>query len=355
MKVKLLINIVTSQCVETTSRFAMTPSRVKGNDNVNPSSPPGSLTLPISRRVRELDKLLEYLGVIISPPTSEPSCLEGEPEFELVVGIEESDELEEEIKEEFIKEKEEDELEYFDTFTTREELQYHEWLLKNLRPSWVRAKCHRPLLRRDDFRKVICRTIFLYDKQEGIVMFEKNDENVTFKMPYKMKRFKDIGDLDTDNIPPFFVACKGDKKKGEGYVSRKRMTHYSECLKLGHEYKRNEGIIKRIKFLNGRSSSMNDVGITIWEAFEEKHVTWARFGKKLDKNTTLQARDFHFYAFTKSALKVKLLIKIVTSQYVDTASGFAMTPSRVKGDDVTTTCDAITITDKKKPLEDSAG
>nr|GFC02829.1 hypothetical protein [Tanacetum cinerariifolium] len=42
-------------------------------------------------------------------------------------------------------------------------------------------------------------------------------------------------------------------------------------------------------------------------------------------------------------------------QYVKTASGFATTPSEVKGDTVTTTCDTITITDLKKPLEDSTG
>ncbi|GKD41165.1 hypothetical protein Tco_1261372 [Tanacetum coccineum] len=34
---------------------------------------------------------------------------------------------------------------------------------------------------------------------------------------------------------------------------------------------------------------------------EEKHVTWARFRKKLDKNATFQAGDFHPDAFTKSA------------------------------------------------------
>ncbi|GJX62226.1 hypothetical protein Tco_0295126 [Tanacetum coccineum] len=100
------------------------------------------------------------------------------------------------------------------------------------------------------------------DKEEGIVMFEKNDGNVTFKMPHKMKRFKDIEYLNTDNLPPFFVASKGDEEKGEGYVIRKRMTHYSECLNLGPKYKCDEGIIKTLKFLNGRSSSMNDVGVT---------------------------------------------------------------------------------------------
>ncbi|GJZ75927.1 hypothetical protein Tco_0640392 [Tanacetum coccineum] len=54
-------------------------------ENANPSSPPRSPTSPISRRVRELDKLLEYLGIILPPPTSEPSCLYGEAKFELVV------------------------------------------------------------------------------------------------------------------------------------------------------------------------------------------------------------------------------------------------------------------------------
>ncbi|GKC72165.1 hypothetical protein Tco_1118048, partial [Tanacetum coccineum] len=43
-----------------------------------------------------------------------------------------------EIEEEF--EEEEDELEYFDTFPTIEELGYHKWLMKNPRPSWVSAK-----------------------------------------------------------------------------------------------------------------------------------------------------------------------------------------------------------------------
>ncbi|GJX90054.1 protein kinase-like domain, concanavalin A-like lectin/glucanase domain protein [Tanacetum coccineum] len=33
-----------------------------------------------------------------------------------------------------------DEIEYFDTFPTLEELEYHEWLLNYPKPSWVRAK-----------------------------------------------------------------------------------------------------------------------------------------------------------------------------------------------------------------------
>ncbi|GJR58028.1 hypothetical protein Tco_1025578 [Tanacetum coccineum] len=48
-------------------------------------------------------------------------------------------ELEEETEEE-TEEEEEDDSEYFYTFPTIKELGYHEWLLKNPQPSWVKSK-----------------------------------------------------------------------------------------------------------------------------------------------------------------------------------------------------------------------
>ncbi|GJT88075.1 hypothetical protein Tco_1069792 [Tanacetum coccineum] len=208
--------------------------------------------------------------------SDEPSCLEGEPEFESIIGKQESGEFEEEIEEEVKDEEEEDELEYFNIFPTREELEYHEWILKKPRPFWVRAKVRKWNLILEDVSSVtdhylgemvlgkpfVKESKLIHDRDEGTVMFEKNNERVTFKMLYKLERFKDIEDLNTDNIPPFFIKSKGDEEKGEGYVSMKRMTYYSECLNLGPEYKRDKGIIKTITFLNGRSSSMNDEGVT---------------------------------------------------------------------------------------------
>ncbi|GJR50422.1 hypothetical protein Tco_1400943 [Tanacetum coccineum] len=49
------------------------------------------------------------------------------------------EEFEEETEEE-IEEEEEDNSEHFDAFPTMKELGYHEWLLKNPRPPWVKAK-----------------------------------------------------------------------------------------------------------------------------------------------------------------------------------------------------------------------
>ncbi|GKB32046.1 hypothetical protein Tco_0871447 [Tanacetum coccineum] len=53
--------------------------------------------------------------------------------------VKSKEEFEEETKEE-TKEEEEGNLEHFDTFPIINELRYHEWLLKNPRPPWVKAK-----------------------------------------------------------------------------------------------------------------------------------------------------------------------------------------------------------------------
>ncbi|GKA89245.1 hypothetical protein Tco_0811057 [Tanacetum coccineum] len=71
--------------------------------------------------------------------------------------------------------------------------------------------------------------------------------------------------------------------------------------------------------------------------FEEKHVTWAQFGKKQDKNATLQDFD-----------------EALDLQCVETASKSHLTPSKIKADDVTTICDDVKVSDLKKPMEDSA-
>ncbi|GKC93800.1 hypothetical protein Tco_1159242 [Tanacetum coccineum] len=53
--------------------------------------------------------------------------------------VESEKEVEEETKGE-TKEEEEDNPKHFDAFPTMKELRYHEWILKNLRPPWVKAK-----------------------------------------------------------------------------------------------------------------------------------------------------------------------------------------------------------------------
>ncbi|GKB29130.1 hypothetical protein Tco_0868531 [Tanacetum coccineum] len=101
--------------------------------------------------------------------------------------------------------------------------------------------------------------------------------------------------------------------------------------------------MKKIKMKKIASSKMEKMIVAGFDrkvkgAFGGKHVTWARFRKKQDKNATLQ--DFY------GALDL---------QFMETASQFPLTSSKLKGDDVTTICDDVKVADLKKPIEDSAG
>nr|GFA91510.1 retrotransposon Orf1 [Tanacetum cinerariifolium] len=98
-------------------------------------------------------KYLSHASIIeLDKNTSAPKCIhfvnsivilnkETKDEVKDVLNEEESEvETDEEIKE-ILKEEEEDEDgEFFNSFRTIEELTHHEWLLKNPRPPWVKAR-----------------------------------------------------------------------------------------------------------------------------------------------------------------------------------------------------------------------
>ncbi|GJX00341.1 reverse transcriptase domain-containing protein [Tanacetum coccineum] len=96
---------------------------------------------------------------------------------------------------------------------------------------------------------------------------------------------------------------------------------------------------------------------------EEKHVTWAQFGKKLDKNTTFQVGDFHPDAFTKisdggdvtARWRRRHKIPLTLSRSHSDGVTIADMKKPFDSDDVTTTSDIVTIADMRKPLEDSTG
>ncbi|GJT81846.1 hypothetical protein Tco_1056188 [Tanacetum coccineum] len=94
-----------------------------------------------------------------------------------------------------------DEIEYFDTFPTFEELEYHEWLLKYPKPSWIfmileipTSLYRSPIGEVSSFGKPFARkTGLVYDPKEGTVTFKKDNEKITFKMPHKMEAFNQKG------------------------------------------------------------------------------------------------------------------------------------------------------------------
>ncbi|GJX51737.1 hypothetical protein Tco_0278582 [Tanacetum coccineum] len=88
-------------------------------ENANLSS------LTLRNELSHLDKKME-IELWLENNRSVNSLVSSDNEFEEEIEIEEDEEK--------------DDLEYFNTFPTIEELGYHEWLLKNPRPSWISAK-----------------------------------------------------------------------------------------------------------------------------------------------------------------------------------------------------------------------
>ncbi|GKD31254.1 hypothetical protein Tco_1242032, partial [Tanacetum coccineum] len=149
--------------------------------------------------------------------------------------VESEEEFGEETKDE-IKEEEEDSPKHFDTFPTMKELRLHyNWIMsKRLGP---RRKIYNFVGRvkglkvfvgnftyECDFMVLVDTTSvidhdlgsvvfgkpfvettgFVYDREEGTITFEKDKENIIFKMPHKMEMFKHI-DIKIDHIPPFAI------------------------------------------------------------------------------------------------------------------------------------------------------
>ncbi|GKB99170.1 hypothetical protein Tco_0985307 [Tanacetum coccineum] len=236
----------------------------------------------------------------------EENKMETEMEVDEVIKKEESEfETNEEVKEILEEEEDDEDGENFNLFPTMEELTYHEWLLKNPRPPWVKARirarspnnikiscmimtyglrsrqkpsnpnkisnfvgrigdlkifigsfayeCDFMIL--DDTTRIIDHhlgemvfgrpfmdeTGLVYNEEERTVMFEQDNEKITFKMPHTIKIFKQtkLMGLSTDSIPP--SAYEENFSHG--------MTHYYQSLLIGDEYKQDGGDRRGIRHL----------------------------------------------------------------------------------------------------------
>ncbi|GJX25779.1 hypothetical protein Tco_0232075 [Tanacetum coccineum] len=166
--------------------------------------------------------------------------------------------------EEILEDEEEDEDgEYFNSFPTMGELTYHEWLLRILDPrgrQYNRIMTYGLGSRREPsnpnkisnfidrhlgemaFRRpFIDKTGLVYDREEWTVMFEQNDEKITYKMPHTMEIFKQtrLMGLSTDSIP------SSTYEENFGH----RRTHYYQSLLIGDEYMQDEGDRRGIRHL----------------------------------------------------------------------------------------------------------
>ncbi|GKC42920.1 MAK10-like protein [Tanacetum coccineum] len=197
--------------------------------------------------------------------------------------VESEKEVEEETEGE-TEDEEEDNPEHFDTFPTMKVLRYHE-----LEP---RRKPSNPKKNRNFVRRVKGQRVFIgnfsyecdfmvledttsvidyylgsvvfgksfveatglvYNKEEGMVMFERDKERIIFKMPQKIDMFKHVDFMDrgTDSIPPFIIESHGDNCE---------KTYYSDSLDLGPKYKYDEYVSIGIRSLMAAKSRRKNKG-----------------------------------------------------------------------------------------------
>ncbi|GJZ42501.1 hypothetical protein Tco_0589387 [Tanacetum coccineum] len=101
--------------------------------------------------------------------------------------VESEEEFKEETKDE-IEEEEEDSPKHFDTFPTMKVLRYHEWLLKNPRPPWVKAKVRTGNLNNVKFSCMISH----FDKKQACLDMESLI-NVMSRLYYNWIMSKRLG------------------------------------------------------------------------------------------------------------------------------------------------------------------
>ncbi|GKA97026.1 hypothetical protein Tco_0824920 [Tanacetum coccineum] len=102
--------------------------------------------------------------------------------------VESGEEFEEETEYEIKEEYEEDNPKHFDTFPTIKELRYHEWLLKNPQPPWVKAKVRTENLNNVKFSCMIGH----FDKKQAYLDME-SPINVMSRLYYNWIMNKRLG------------------------------------------------------------------------------------------------------------------------------------------------------------------
>ncbi|GJZ18244.1 hypothetical protein Tco_0554367 [Tanacetum coccineum] len=99
-------------------------------------------------------------------------------------------------------------------------------------------------------RAFIDETGLVYNEEERAVMFEQDDEKITFKMPHTMKIFKQtrLMGLSTDSVP----LSAYEENFGHGRM------HYYQSLLIGDKYKQNGGDRRGIGHLMRLEKEMID-------------------------------------------------------------------------------------------------
>ncbi|GJV51422.1 hypothetical protein Tco_1447163 [Tanacetum coccineum] len=75
-----------------------------------------------------------------------------------------------------------------------------------------------------------------YDPPEGVVRFTNRNDEVAYKMPYKIEQYNSLSNLEKEYTKSVYLRNEEDKRRGVEYEMSKILGFYKECLELGPEY-----------------------------------------------------------------------------------------------------------------------
>ncbi|GJV95571.1 hypothetical protein Tco_1547148 [Tanacetum coccineum] len=75
-----------------------------------------------------------------------------------------------------------------------------------------------------------------HDPQEGVVRFTNRNDEVAYKMPYKIEQYNSLSNLEKAHTKSVYLRNEEDKRIWVEYVMRKILGFYKECIEFGPEY-----------------------------------------------------------------------------------------------------------------------
>nr|GEX51108.1 retrotransposon Orf1 [Tanacetum cinerariifolium] len=165
------------------------------------------------QKVLKFNSFFESLGLVPSSFNIELICTKEEDGDVMFIEIIPKDDNSR--KEE--PEAREQEVEYFDIFSTRSELTYHKYLIVLGKP----------------FVEISNMT---HDPLEGVVSFTNGNNEVAYKMPHKIEQYVSLSNLEKEHTKLVYLRNEEEKRRRVEYVMSKILGVYKECLELEPDY-----------------------------------------------------------------------------------------------------------------------
>ncbi|GKB00920.1 MAK10-like protein [Tanacetum coccineum] len=230
MNVNSTTSVLSARSYPTDDPQCSTPRRKEKTENIDttPPSPPDPSISFITEKVYKLNSFLESSGLVPQSSDTEFVCTKGDDGDVMFIEIirNNDDSHEEGTENEGNATTEGLEVEYFDTFPTKN-FMIVEDIGSIIDPRLSQVVLGKPFVEISNMT---------HDPPEGVVRFTNGTDQVAYKMPHKIEQYNSLSDLEKEHIKSVYLRNKADKRRGVEYAMSKILGFYKECLELGPEY-----------------------------------------------------------------------------------------------------------------------